>query len=105
MEYTKEQLEAMADLDLAEAFDTLIPMLSAWRQVKGFELEDPWKYREATFVKELIYVVKLIAVLTTAYANGGQDIYPSYAIEKLNSMRRIIDTTIKFYEAKGEDKK
>jgi hypothetical protein len=60
--------------------------------------------RHSAFLKDLVDALMGISAVLEVYTRDKQ-IYPSYALEKLNSSKSYIDENIAFFEKKLEEEK
>lgn len=56
--------------------------------------------RDLAFLNDLNTVIKLCNTIQYVYINNNNQIHPTYALEKLNMAKSIIDNIILYYEAK-----
>lgn len=60
--------------------------------------------RDSAFLKDLTDSILGISAVLEVYARDGK-IYPSYALEKLNFSKSLIESAIRFYSSKLEETK
>ena len=57
--------------------------------------------RDSAFLKDLVDGIQGISAVLEVYAEHKK-IYSKYAIEKLNFTKSYVDTTIKYFEQRGD---
>jgi len=67
------------------------------------KLYDEDDNRDRLFMKELVDTILQVEILTSVYLRDGE-IHPNYALEKLEIMKSQVDSQIRYWKAKGEEK-